>query len=84
MNDAIRKMNEDARPIKSLHWHDAEGSCVVVGSNGVTAIRHYYENGQLAGVPWFAIYFGDEIGSRVNGMYVDSVVYESGRSETDE
>jgi hypothetical protein len=46
-----------------------------LGANGVTKIEAYDEVGQMAYVPWFAIYVGNEIVRRVNAVYVVEVVY---------
>lgn len=62
---------EDKRQIKSIHLA-REG--IFVG-NGVESIVAYYENGEMAAVVWFAVYSGGEIIRRVNGKFVESVVY---------
>jgi hypothetical protein len=47
----------------------------LVGSNGITKIERSYENGEVARVPWFDIYVGEELSWRVNGKYVVEVGY---------
>lgn len=68
----------DKRPISSLvidytqrvpDWNPA------VGLNGVTKIATYDEYGEMAHVPWFAIYVDDKIVWRVNGRYVVEIYY---------
>lgn len=68
MNNIIM---EDERQIKSIHLAQ-EG--IFIGLD-VDAIVPYYENGEMAAVIWFAIYSGDKIVRRVNGKFVESVVY---------
>ena len=46
-----------------------------VGYSGVTRIERADENGEMARVPWFAIYVDDKLVSRVNGKYVVEVCY---------
>lgn len=71
-------ITSDKRSISSLaidynqrvhDWNPA------VGLSGVTCIAAYDEAGEMAYVPWFAIYVGDEIIWRVNGKYVVEVYY---------
>ncbi len=47
----------------------------MVGVNGITKIEAYDEPGQMAYVAWFAIYVGDAVIWRVNGLYVVEVGY---------
>lgn len=62
---------EDKRKIKSIHL--AEEGIFVGGEVG--EIVAYNENGEMAAVVWFAIYSNGEIIRRVNGKFVESVVY---------
>ena len=64
---------EDERPIKSIHTAN-EG--IFAGLNGVDEIVPYPENGQMAVVVWFAVYFDGNLVRRVNGAFVESVVYD--------
>lgn len=62
---------EDERQIKSIHLAK-EG--IFIGGE-IDAIVAYNENGEMAAVVWFAIYSGGKIIRRVNGKFVESVVY---------
>jgi len=66
------KMMDDARVIKSIHLAD-EG--IFIGGSGVESIIPYHEDGEMSPVVWFAIYMRGEIKRRVNGKFVESVVY---------
>jgi hypothetical protein len=63
---------DDGRPIKSIHTAN-EG--IFAGLNGVDEIVPYPENGQMAVVVWFAVYFDGKLIRRVNGSLVESVIY---------
>ena len=60
----IAEMVHDPRPISGIFWGEDDHDCFVVGYGGVTKITPYYENGQMAAVPWFAIYIGDVLIAR--------------------
>ena len=64
-------ITEDERQIKSIHLAK-EG--IFIGGD-VDAIVAYSENGEMSLVVWFAIYSGGKITRRVNGKFVESVVY---------
>jgi len=64
----------DERPIVRLYT--AQDSSFAVGNFGVTIIKPYTENGEMALILWFEIYKGDEVVARVNGRYVESVHYQ--------
>jgi hypothetical protein len=53
----------DDRTIKSVHFQRGKG--YTVGENGVTEIVAYGEPGQMAKVPFIAVYKGSEIATRV-------------------
>ncbi len=63
MSENVADMVRDDRPIDSVFWGDGD-KCFVVGHESVSKIVAYYENGQMAGVPWFAIYVGDVLVAR--------------------
>lgn len=65
MTRDVIKMKDDPARIKCLIWDDSDGSQMQVDSDGITEIVAYHENGQMAGVPWLALYRGDEILARV-------------------
>ena len=66
----VSPLIEDSREIFAI---GGVYSAIFVGSNGVTKIVPYHENGQMAAVPWFAVYCGDEIWRRYDaaGMWVE-------------
>ena len=68
-------MMDDKRPIQGLFFDDAQGTQLVVGSDGVTKIEVYGENGEMALVPWFSVYRGEVISVRVNAARIGSVAY---------
>lgn len=47
-----------------------------VGERGITKIIPYREAGQMAHVPWLAIYRGDNIVLRVNCIAVEFIEYD--------
>ena len=65
-------MLEDTRDIKQISLGD---NWWAVGRDAVTKIVVYGENGMHCDLPWFAVYQGDEIVSRVNAAYVTDVWY---------
>lgn len=71
-----RTIAEDTREISGLFFDDAEGSQIRVGDGRTTKIEAYLEAGDGAFVPWFAVFNGDEIRSRVNAMKIGTVVYK--------
>lgn len=64
---------EDKRQITSIHLA-REG--IFVGGD-IEKIVAYNENGQMTHVIWFAIYSNGRIVRRVNGVFVESVIYAS-------
>ena len=72
----IKDIFDDKRPIKSMHFPETERLSYFVGSNGVTEIRPYLKNGEIAHVTWFAIIKDGVITSRVNGKFIEVVRYE--------
>lgn len=66
-SETVSSIMDDPRPIKKLMflWRSVE-----VGKKGVTEIVCYREAGQMAHVPWFAVYVGDDLRLRVSGADV--------------
>lgn len=73
MSDLKLSVMDDDREIDSL-LIDGKG-WQGVGSDGITKIVCYGERGEMSLVPWFAIYKGDGIVSRVNGKMAIEVNY---------
>lgn len=79
--EGIRKIGikNDVRPIQSVL---TMGGAIpagwwAVGRMNVTKIEPYFENGQMAVVPWLAIYEGDVITVRINGAAVEHISYDA-------
>jgi hypothetical protein len=78
MKDQITK---DERTISGLVIDDNQRAYdwnPTVGNNGITKIVAYDEAGEMAYVPWFAIYADDNLVRRVNGKYVVEISYTKG------
>ena len=73
--DELKTIREDDRPILELVFPGVEGAIYRVGTFGLTRIVAYAENGQGASVPWFALYQGEALQTRVNAAHVESVHY---------
>jgi hypothetical protein len=58
---------------------DEDGVWYKVGKH-CDSIEPYYENGEMAEVLWFAIIKGKQIIARVNGKFVQRVVYKEVRN----
>lgn len=69
------KILDDKRAIIEISAPGEDGNFWTVGRNDVTAIVAYGEPGQGAYVPYFAIYKGDWLESRVNGADIEQVYY---------
>lgn len=76
----IKKLLEDNRKIISIHSNTETAFYATVGDDNITKIEVYPEKGQMAEVPWFAIYAGDEIVGRVDAMGL-GVIYEPKNKE---
>lgn len=74
MTDALKRITEDERPIVGLCNHQNHTDVAWVGTDGITEIVAYEENGEMAPVPWFAIKVGDEIVARCAAAGL-SVIY---------
>lgn len=68
------KLENDARPIESITTSGDAYWCA--GHNNVTAIKLYFEDGQMARVPWLAVFVQNQIAHRVNMALVESIGYE--------
>jgi len=66
-------MLEDSRPIRSVHFNNAEGGMYEVGMMGCTKIEVYGEPGEYCNKPWIAIYKGYELTSRIPAGMVQIV-----------
>ena len=73
------KIEADPRPIQSVTM-PGEGSLGwwAVGRENITKIELYFENGQMAEVPWLAIYEGNAIAFRINCAAVAYICYDVG------
>ena len=72
----VVRMKDDARPIQPLTIAGEGGAWWAVGRDGITKIEVYLENGQMAQVPWLAVYRGDSIATRVNCAAVEWIDYK--------
>lgn len=70
-----KKIANDLRPIQSVAMPGGGGWAV--GRENVTKIELYFENGQMAEVPWLAIYEEDVIAFRVNCAAVEYIGYDA-------
>jgi hypothetical protein len=62
----IIQIPADPRPISTIAFGPTETDLAYsVGINGVSSITPYWENGEMAPVPWFAVKIGDDIIARV-------------------
>ena len=55
-----------AGKIESIQCDHAQCQVVGVGTDGVTEIRLYNENGQMGYVPWAEVYKGDFLWQRID------------------
>lgn len=74
----MSKLSEDRRPIESIWYDDEEHGNFWVGRLGVTRIEPYDEYGEMAPVPWLAVYKGDFLMARVPARKVTVVYQETG------
>lgn len=58
--------------VSEIYWPD--GSRIAAGINGVTKIVVVMEYGQMAAVPWFAVWDDHKIISKHNGAHIESVI----------
>lgn len=59
-----------------------DGGCYQVGSNGVTSIEAYNEDGGMSYVPWFMVRKGARLYCKVNAAHVATVVYADEKERT--
>lgn len=65
------ELSKDTRPIQVIVW-PAFGNQrpLRLGHDGVTRIEAYDENGELAAVPWVAVFKGDDLVLRTAARHV--------------
>ncbi len=69
------KLENDSRPIQLVVTPGEGGSFWRVGHKGITKIETYFENGQMALIPWIAVYEGDSVKFRINCASVEYIAY---------
>jgi len=74
-NRDVVQMPHDTRPICCIIGDPVDGVWEKVGKDGVTAITGYYESGQMAAVPWCAVWVGDDLKARVNAALLSEILY---------
>ena len=62
---------KQGQEVKSIYW--PEGGESTVGKGGIERITVVMENGQMAGVPWFAVWKEGKIVSKFNGAMLEGV-----------
>lgn len=68
---SITAIVQDTRAIATIAFSPGDtGFAYSVGTNGVSRIVAYWENGAMAPVPWFAVIIGDDIIARVPAQMV--------------
>ena len=75
---SVPRLIDDPRPIKSAWAHTVLEGCDVgaeVGYQGTTRIVPYEEVGQMALLPWLAVYKGDHLASRLNAAEMAEIRY---------
>lgn len=72
-------LSKDTRPICQIVLDADYQSAHTVGRYGVTRISAVDETGEMAHVPWFEVWKGDALYSRVNSAYVSEVLYQEGQ-----
>ena len=55
--------------------------CYTVGIGGIEKITVVMEDGQMAGVPWFAVWKNGEIESKHNAVHVSTVIMSDPRKD---
>lgn len=68
-------LTSEPRPIRSIQFPAPNDFRWEAGKHGVKSVTAYDENGEMAGVPWFAIEFDDGRLMRCNAASVESVWY---------
>lgn len=72
-------LSKDTRPICQIVINGDYQLATTVGRYGVTRVSVVDENGEMAHEPWFEIWKGDALYSRVNSKYVSEVLYQEGQ-----
>ena len=62
---------KEGEEIKCIFWPDGE-KCKV-GSNGVERITVVMEYGQMAEVPWFAVWKDGKVKAKYNGAMLEGI-----------
>jgi hypothetical protein len=76
-------LTNDTRPICQITINADYQNAHTLGRYGVTKITTVDENGEMAHVPWFEVWKGDALYSRVNAKYVSEVLYQEGQPKKD-
>ena len=63
----------EGQEVQVIWFDDAEGSHFKVGEFEVEKITVVMEYGQMAGVPWFAIWKDGKINTKWNGAFIAGV-----------
>ena len=63
------------RPIEAIWYPDLTNGYKIGDSPGITKISLYYESGQMAGVPWFTVWKGNDVVARCNAAHIALVIY---------
>ena len=64
---------KDGQEVQGIFWPN-EGWCKV-GQNGVEKITVVMECGQMARVPWFAVWINGKINDKYNGAMLEGVSF---------
>lgn len=71
----MEKIVDDQRKIKSI-WFEQHGG-FEAGKDEITEIKAYWDNGELAPIPWFAVLSGDKVIKRVNAKFIALIEYQN-------
>jgi len=69
--DYIDQRFKEGEEVKCIFWPNGEGC--LVGRNGVEKITVVMEDGQMSGVPWFAVWKDGEVNAKYNGAMIEGV-----------
>ena len=64
---------KQGQEVQKIWFSEGDGGCFAVGSLGVEKITVVMENGQMAGVPWFAVWKEGRTDSKWNGALLGGV-----------
>ena len=62
---------KEGEEVQALYFQDEQ--IIRVGVRNTTKIVVVMENGQMAGVPWFAVFEGDKLTTKYNGALLEGV-----------